>query len=252
MENATQRFTSRVETYIKYRPTYPSEVIELLRKECELTPNSVVADIGSGTGILTELLLRNGNEVFGVEPNEAMRTAGEQLIGAYPKFRSVAGSAEATTLPSASLDLITAGQAFHWFDRRAARVEFARILKPKGHVTLIWNDRRLDSTPFLRGYEQLLKRFGTDYAKVQEFDPTNEIFEFFGPRGFQVKKFDNRQQFDFTGFKGRVFSASYTPEPGDENFEPMVKALNELFNFHEENGQVAFEYDTKVYYGQLS
>ena len=252
MSNPAERFTTRVEAYAKYRPGYPLEVIELLSSECGLAPTSVVADVGSGTGILSELLLKNGNDVFGVEPNEAMRTAAAHLLRAYPKFRMIAGSAEATTLPAASVDLITAGQAFHWFDARAARNEFRRILKPNGFVALIWNDRRLDSTPFLRGYEELLRQFGTDYAKVQAFDGQNEIETFFAPHGFKLKEFESRQQFDFSGFKGRVFSASYTPELGHPNFEPMVDALNQLFDTHQENGQVAFEYDTKVYYGQLA
>ena len=251
MSNSAERFTTRVETYAKYRPGYPAEVIQLLRSECGLTPEAVVADVGSGTGILTELLLKNGNVVFGVEPNEAMRTAGTSLLRAYPKFKTIAGSAEATTLPAASVDLITAGQAFHWFDATAARREFGRIIKPKGFVALIWNDRRLDSTPFLRDYEELLRNFGTDYAKVQEFDGESLIASFFAPHGFKFKRFPNRQDFDFEALKGRVFSASYTPEPGDPKFEPMVEALNRLFNAHQQNGQVAFEYDTKVYYGQL-
>ena len=158
MSSPTERFTSRVETYIKYRPTYPAAVIDLLRSECGLTADAIVADVGSGTGILSELVLKNGNEVIGVEPNQAMRLAAEHLLSSYPRFRSVEGSAEASTLPAASVDLITAGQAFHWFDATAARREFARILKPNGSVALIWNDRQLDSTEFLRGYEALLRQ----------------------------------------------------------------------------------------------
>lgn len=252
MQSSTERFTSRVETYAKYRPSYPTQVIELLRSECGLTPDALVADVGSGTGILSELLLKNGNVVIGVEPNEAMRRAAESILRGYPKFQSVNGSAEATTLPAASVNLITAGQAFHWFDAAAARKEFERILKQDGFTALIWNDRRLDSTEFLRNYEALLRQFGTDYAKVQEFDPRNQITEFFAPHEFKYREFPNRQEFDFEGFKGRVLSASYTPEPGNPNFEPMLQALQELFDSHHENGMVAFDYDTRVFYGQFS
>ena len=251
MSSSTERFTTRVQNYVKYRPTYPPEVIELLRLECGLTADAVVADVGSGTGILSELLLKNGNKVIGVEPNEAMRTAGAELLRTYPKFTSVAGSAEATTLPPASVDLITAGQAFHWFDASAARKEFARVLKPKGFVVLIWNDRRLDATGFLRGYELFLKQFGTDYAKVQQFDPRNDIAGFFAPGGFKLKDFPNRQEFDFAGLKGRVLSASYVPEPGHAKYESMLEALKELFLAHQEKGMVSFEYDTRVFYGQI-
>jgi ubiquinone/menaquinone biosynthesis C-methylase UbiE len=251
MPSSIERFTSRVETYAKYRPTYPPEVIQLLVAECGMTPNAVVADVGCGTGILAELLLKNENEVLGVEPNPAMRAAAENQLRNYPKFRSVAGTAEATTLPPRSVDLITVGQAFHWFDASAARVEFARILRPKGFVALIWNDRRLDSTEFLRNYEALLRKYGTDYAKVQEINPRDVITSFFAPNEFKVKKFPNHQEFDFEGFEGRVFSSSYTPEQGNPSFEPMLKALRELFDTHQHKERVAFEYDTKVFYGQL-
>jgi len=252
MSSPTERFTSRVETYAKYRPTYPIAVVDLLRAECSLSPQAIVADVGSGTGILSELLLKNGNEVLGVEPNRAMRLAAEHLLSGYHSFRSIDGAAEATTLPSDSVDLITAGQAFHWFDAAATRREFARILKPEGYVALIWNDRQLDSTEFLRAYEALLREYGTDYAKVQEFNGESLIAEFFAPRGFTLKQFPNRQDFDYEGFKGRVLSASYTPEPGQPNFEPMLKALRELFDNYQADGKVAVEYDTKVFYGQLT
>ena len=252
MLSSTERFTSRVESYAKYRPGYPAEIIELLRSECGLTPSALVADVGSGTGILSELLLKNGNKVVGVEPNEAMRVAAENLLRGYSQFQSVNGSAEATTLPQSSVNLITAGQAFHWFDAKAARDEFVRILKPEGFVALIWNDRRLSSTKFLRFYEALLREYGTDYAKVQEFDPREQIAAFFAPQEFKYKEFPNSQEFDFEGFKGRVLSASYTPEPGNPQFEPMLKALQALFDSCEENGSVAVEYDTRVFYGRLA
>lgn len=252
MTSFIDRFTSRVDTYAKYRPGYPAAVIELLISECGLTPAALVADVGSGTGILSELLLKNGNTVVGVEPNLAMRVAAEKLLRGYSQFQSVNGAAEATTLPSASVNLITAGQAFHWFDAAAARKEFARILKPEGFVALIWNDRRLDATEFLRDYETLLRKYGTDYAKVQEFDPRAQITQFFSPQEFKYKEFDNRQEFGFEGFKGRVLSASYTPEPGNPNFEPMLKALQQLFDSYERNGIVAFDYETRVFYGRLS
>lgn len=251
MTNVTERFTTRVETYVKYRPGYPAEVLELLKSECGLTSDAVVADVGSGTGIFSELLLRNGNHVFGVEPNEAMRAAGEQLLQGYPKFTTIEGSAEGTTLPPSSVDLITACQAFHWFDGARARAEFVRILKPEGFVALIWNDRRLDSTPFLRDYEDLLLNLGTDYAQVRELNATSEIAKFFAPEEFRLRSFANVQEFDFEGLKGRVLSASYTPEPGHPNFEPMLNRLQELFKTYADKGKIAFEYDTKVYYGQL-
>ncbi|HEX2269365.1 MAG TPA: class I SAM-dependent methyltransferase, partial [Pyrinomonadaceae bacterium] len=166
MPQSVERFTSRVENYARYRPGYPTEIVDLLKTACDLTPASVVADIGSGTGKLSEIFLANGNVVIGVEPNAAMREVAEKIFNDEPLFRSVDGSAEATTLADSSVDMVVAGQAFHWFDHERARVEFARILRPGGWVVLLWNDRRVGSTPFLAAYEQLLQTYGTDYRAV--------------------------------------------------------------------------------------
>lgn len=251
MPDAVERFTTRVDTYIRYRPGYPPEVLALLESECGINKKSVVADVGSGTGKLAELLLKNGNNVFCVEPNAAMRAAAEKLLKDYPGFISIAGSAEATTLRRNSIDLITAGQAFHWFDARKTRVEFERILKPGGFVALIWNDRRLESTHFLREYEQLLLKYGTDYEKVRSENATRSIPEFFAPASLKSRSFDNVQKFDFESLKGRLLSSSYTPQAGHPNFEPMIACLHEIFEANQRDDAVTFEYDTKVYYGRL-
>lgn len=251
MLDSVSRFTTRVENYAKYRPTYPPGLIELLKAECGLTAESVIADVGSGTGILSELLLQNGNKVFGVEPNNAMRMVAESLLTAYPQFFSVEGAAESTTLPSRSVNAVTAGQAFHWFDTARARAEFARILKPPGWVVLVWNERRLDSSPFLLDYEQLMMSYGTDYQRVRYENINSEIPSFFAPQLFKLESFDNSQEFDFEGLQGRVFSSSYTPEPGDPSFNPMMEQLRKIYETHQKNGHVAFEYDTKVYYGHI-
>ena len=252
MVDSISRFNSRVENYAKFRPTYPRRLIDLLKADCGLTEASRVADVGSGTGILSEMFLRNGNTVFGVEPNTQMRSVAENLLSKYHLFKSIDGAAEATTLDSQSIDIVTAAQAFHWFDRTLARVEFARILKPKGWVALIWNERRLDSTPFLRAYEQLMLRHGTDYHKVRHENVTGEIANFFAPHEFQRQSFANIQTFDFESLKGRVLSSSYAPGAEHPGFEPMIASLREIFEEHQQDGTVAFEYDTKVYYGRLS
>ena len=161
--NPTQRFSDRVENYVRYRPSYPKEVLSILQEETEFTSASVIADVDSGTGISTKLFLENGNTVYGVEPNQKMRQAAEAFLQAYPHFRSIAGTAEATTLPDQLVDYVVAAQAFHWFNIPATRQEFARVLKPDGWVVLLWNSRRLNSTPFLQAYEALLQQYGTDY-----------------------------------------------------------------------------------------
>lgn len=252
MKNPAQRFSSRVDNYVRYRPGYPPEVLELLKSECGLRPDSVVADIAFGTGILTHMLLAKGNRVFGVEPNSAMRRAGEELLAHYPRFTSIAGTAEATTLAHQSVDFVTAAQSAHWFDREKARCEFVRILKPGGWVVLLWNERRTDSTPFLRDYEKLLLTYGTDYQDVRHEHTTAAIAMFYAPSPFQAHVFENRQEFDYPALEGRLLSSSYTPQADDPNHAPMLCELHRLFDSHQVNGHVTFEYDTRVYYGQLA
>lgn len=251
--NSTQRFSSRVENYVRYRPAYPPAIIPFLAGECGLTPNDVIADIGSGTGLLAKLFLDNGNRVIGVEPNREMREAGERFLAAYPHFVSLNGTAEATALPDASVDAIIAGQAFHWFDAQQARREFLRILKPAGWVALIWNARRVDSSPFQREYDQMLRAYSEEYARANHQDTvTGAVIEaFFGQRVGQAR-FDNAQQFDFDGLLGRLMSSSYAPEAGHPNHAPLAKALRDLFEAHQQAGRVTFEYDTEMYYAQLS
>src|ERR1700726_4293608 len=153
--DSKQRFSNRVADYLRYRPGYPSELLDVLRKECDLRPGQVIADIGSGTGFLSEMFLKTGNRVYGIEPNEAMRKAGEEYLASYDSFVSIDASAEATTLENGTIDFVTAGQAFHWFVPAAARREFQRILKPGGWIVVMWNDRQLDSA-FANAYEDLL------------------------------------------------------------------------------------------------
>jgi SAM-dependent methyltransferase len=252
MTDPVTRFSNRADNYAKYRPSYPAGVIDILKSDCGLTETSIVGDVGSGTGILTELFLKNGNRVFGIEPNAAMRSSAERSLQGFPKFTSIDATAEATTMKPASVEFVTAAQAFHWFDRAKARREFARILKPRGWVVLIWNERRLDSTPFLRAYEDLLLRYGTDYAKVRHENVTTEIDQFYAPETFRLQTLENFQQFDFDALKGRVLSSSYTPDPEHPGFGPMLDELEQLFNAHRREGRVSFEYETRIYYGRLS
>ena len=248
----TGRFSTRVADYVKYRPGYPGNVLRLLEDECGLTTGAVVADVGSGTGLLSELFLRNGNRVYGVEPNREMREAGENLLASYTNFVSVDGRAEATTLDDASVDFVTAGQAFHWFDPPRARHEFLRILRPGGWVVLVWNDRRTGGTPFLEEYERLLVRYGTDYKAVSgKYAEESMLAALFGPSQMLTKTFDNEQVFDFEGLRGRLTSSSFTPEPGHPDFDPMMRELEALFRRHERGGRVVVTYDTKVFYGRL-
>ena len=251
MTNSTERFSSRVENYIRYRPHYPQGVIELLRTNCALTGNSIVADIGSGTGILSELFLANGNQVFGVEPNAAMRHAAESLLATETRFQSVDGTAEHTGLLDACADFVAAGQAFHWFQRDDAKREFKRVLKPAGWVVLVWNERTSAASAFGDAYEQLLIEYATDYEVVnQRSMSANLLAEFF--TGDHVSRtLANSQHFDFDGLNGRLMSSSYAPELGHPKHDAMVAALRKIFDTHQTNGKVMFAYDTNVYAGRL-
>ena len=249
--NATSRFSDRVENYVRYRPGYPPEALQTLKDECGLTPSHVIAEIASGTGIWTRMLLNNGNRVFGIEPNAEMRNAGERLLASFPNFTSIAGTAEATTLADHSVDFITAAQAAHWFDRSRARREFVRILKSAGWLVLLWNERLTDSTEFLRKYEQLLLTYGTDYTEVRHERTTESVNEFFDPAPYRERAFDMRQEFDYAGVEGRLLSSSYAPGPGHPKHEPMLRELRHIFQACAVNGRIMFEYKTRLYFGHL-
>ena len=253
MTRSTERFGRRVESYVRSRPSYPQALIELLEVECGLTPGWAVADIGSGTGILSRLFLESGCRVYGVEPNLEMRRAGEALLATHRFFTSLDGTAEDTGLPDAAVDLVAAGQAFHWFEAKAARREFSRLLRPQGWVVLVWNDRRKQGSPFLQAYEELLLAYGTDYQKVDHTRVgLKKIQSFFGREPVGTAAFDNHQSFRFEGLKARLLSSSYTPGPNHPRHTDMLRALREIFEAFEVDDHVSIEYDTQVYYGPLT
>lgn len=248
------RFSDRVDNYVKYRPHYPDEVFEFFVSEKIIGKDSVVADIGSGTGISSELFLKNDIKVFAVEPNEEMRHAAENLLQAYADrnlFVSVNANAEKTTLKDNSIDLVVCAQAFHWFDKQVFKKECQRILKPGGQVALIWNDRKTDTTDFLKVYEDFLIMFGTDYLKVNHKNVQDKtVFDdFFNENNCKEKMFYNFQDVNFEGLKGRVLSSSYMPNEGHPDFDHMIYCLKKIFMRYQQNGVVRLDYDTKIYYG---
>jgi SAM-dependent methyltransferase len=264
--DAKQRFSSRVADYVRYRPGYPSALIDVLHKDCGLRREHIVADIGSGTGLLSKVFLENGNHVIGVEPNAEMRAAGDEFLAEYTNFSSVDGSSEVTTLASTSVDFITVAQAFHWFEPEATRREFARILMPGGWVVVMWNDRRIGETSFGRAYEDLLVRYGMDYKAVREAYPeAAQMRDFLAdPReekavaglphskeNFRRVELPNFQEFDFEGLAGRLRSSSYAPREDHAKYEPMMDALRKLFDANQKFGRVRMEYTTQIYFGRL-
>jgi SAM-dependent methyltransferase len=246
------RFSDRAEDYAKYRPHYSPEVVQALQQACGLRPEHLIADVGCGPGLLAEIFLDNGNRVIGVEPNREMRRAGEDYLAAYPKFSMVDGSAEATSLPDASIDFVVAGQAFHWFRPDETSIEFARILKPVGLAVLVWHDRNVDSAPFLRAYEDFIRRHSIDYEQVtHKYLASYAALEhFFAPNKMTLIQQRNQQRLDFDGLRGRLLSSSYIPKSG-ERYEAMSSELPQLFSSHAAEGHVVLQYDTKIYFGHL-
>lgn len=247
----TERFSKTVDNYVKYRPSYPKEVLELLKTECNLQKDTVIADIGSGTGLLTKILLENDNQVYGVEPNAEMRHAGEHFLHGFSNFTSIDGGSENTKLTTNSVDIITAATAFHWFEPVKTKKEFQRILKQPGWVVLIWNVRDIENA-LVAEYEDLITKFGTDYktSSASTFDRTATA-DFFAPFTMQEAEFNNKQIFDWEGFKGRLLSSSYSLQKGDKNYEEMLLALQQIFKKYEKDGIITFTYKTKIYYGRL-
>lgn len=249
---ATERFSGRVADYVRYRPGYPPAALEPLARDCGLGPGSTVADVGAGTGIWTGRLLESGCRVLALEPNREMRDAGRRHLGASARVSWLDGTAESTGLGDATVDLVTAAQAFHWFDRRSARQELARILRPGGWLAVIWNERRKDRPPFMADYERLLLEWAIDYERI---DHTRigraDLESFFAPAELREFHCANRQVLDLAGLEGRLRSCSYAPGPEHPDHEPMMAQLRRIFAARQQDGRVAIDYDCRVYYGRL-
>lgn len=253
MSAPTERFTQTVENYQKYRPGYPHEILIPLREQCGLNKESIIADIGSGTGFLTKLFLENDNEVYGVEPNVAMRAMAEENLKDFKKFHSIAATAEKTTLADNSIDCIVAGTAFHWFDATAAQKEFKRILKSPGYVALIWNVRAVEKSQVMADYETLIEDYARDYKNTgaEKFDKT-AVEGFFSPYQMHYYSIANKQIFDWEGLQGRLLSSSYSLRSDDAKYSEMIAALKRIFDRHQVNNQIEFVYEAKMYFGQLN
>ncbi len=247
---STDRFTDRVDAYVRYRPSYPDAILDAIVARAKLAPGSVIADVGSGTGISSQLWLKRGYTVNAIEPNAAMRAAAEAQLGALPGFHSINATAEATTLPDASVELVFAAQAVHWFKRESAKAELARISKAPGWAAVVWNERLID-TPMLAAYERALRDHATDYANVDHRNVDAETIKAFfasAPERFSAQ---NEQRFDRTGFFGRALSSSYVPPPGHPQHDAMMSALAQIWAAHAVNGSVVFRYETIAWLGQL-
>jgi len=244
------RFSDRVEDYVRHRPDYPAALLDWLRREHGVTPDWRVADIGAGTGISTKMFLDAGHAVVAVEPNAAMRAAATRWLGGDVRFSAVGGSAEATGLRTASVDLVSAAQAFHWFDPLSVRTEWARILRPGGLIAIYWNTRRLGGTPFLAGYERILLEHGMDYVSVAErYADDARMIAWFGAGFRGSASFAHAQRLGFDAIVGRTLSSSYAPRVDQPGNAAMLAALRALFDSTQSDDHVSMDYDTRIFVG---
>lgn len=246
-----QRFSDRVENYIRFRPGYPDSVVDYFEQSLGLTTEHLIADIGVGPGQSALPFLKRGYSVVGVEPNLEMREAGVELLSSYP-YRAVDGAAEATTLPDNSVDFILAGQAFHWFDIDLVRPEFQRIMKPGAWMVIMWNTRRED-LPHLLDYELFLQSYSSDYLEIKGRTQSEEVLRnFFSLGTFRKESFVNQQELDFDGLKGRYLSCSYAYNEGHPRMPETLDVLKALFDRYAEEGYFRLGYYTQLYLGKLS
>lgn len=244
--DAKSRFTGRAGAYAKYRPPYPRGILEILAGEASFGSGSVVADIGSGTGILSSLFLENGNTVYCVEPNADMRSAAEETLSSFSGFRSVAGSAEETSLQDKSVDLVTAGQSFHWFNPSTASLELRRISR-NGTAAVIYNTR--DRTGGLNtDYRELVSRFGRNFSPVM--GPVEEGLRLFFS-SYRRFTLPNNRWLTLDGLRGRLLSASYMPAEGEPAYGELMEAISDVFERHQKDGKVLMEMTTEIYLGSL-
>ena len=248
MKAPEERFSGRVENYVRFRTGYPDALIDFLESECGLTADAFIADLGSGTGTLTRMLLDHGNTVFAIEPNAEMRFKAEQLLGHYERFKSVDATAESTTLPDECVDFVTAGRALQWFDAPVALREMGRILKPGGWALVVWNRRRNPPTALLAAYENMLRTYCRDYGALDK--RRGAAIDLLHQSGFKLETLEHPKEFDLEQLKGLVLSLSVSPDQGDPSYQPMLSALEEIFEKYQSNGQVRFDYTTTIYFGR--
>ncbi len=250
MKNNVASFTGRVEEYAKYRPGYPEQIVSLLESKIEFDQSKDIADVGCGTGKLSRVFLNNGNLVFGVEPNDEMRMKSEKLLSKFINFISVEGTAENTMLATNSVDVITVGQAFHWFDLKKTKKEFKRILKKDGYVVIVWNERK-NASQVMKAVNKILLSLNQEHEEAEKnLVDKNLLNTFYGVEKINKSTFPNFQMLDLAGLKGRIQSISYVPEKGDVN-KRIMNEIKDVFEKYNNGGQVKIEYTTKVFWGKL-
>ena len=251
LSSPTARFSVRADFYSKYRPGYPKGLVEALQKETGFSSRHIVADIGSGTGLLSRAFLENGNMVLGVEPNARMRRYAEANLRLFPNFVSVNGTAEESTLPANSVDLVAVGQALHWFDPSDAVREFSRISKPAGRLCVAYNENRRGSG-FMDAFQKVTDRNESRRRRVPDVD-SRYASRFFENGRFSESILKNEQRLDYEGLVGRLLSASHMPAPREQSrVRKLRRDVRSLFDAYQSEGTVRLLYDTRLFIGRVS
>ncbi len=251
--DSKERFSGRAEDYARYRPHYPKETAAAILREFDLRAPALVADVGCGTGISSEPFLEAGCRVIGIEPNSDMRAAAKQWLEGESRFEAMDGSAENTGLESGSIDLYLAGQAFHWFNITQARAEAIRILKPPRRAVLMWNDRLASASPFMRDFSAFLDECHKSAGTARRSDPDGGDYdEFFGAGRWKTLKIAHEREMTEEVLVGGVFSASYSPNRGGDGADAVAEEAKMIFVRHASGGKVRMEYETSLYFGEIS
>jgi len=251
MVDARSLFNGKASIYSRYRPDYPKDLLKMLEKETGFNRNWIVADIGSGTGIMSRLFLENGNHVYCIEPNDDMRSESIKLTSSFLKCKVLKGTAENTGLDTDSIDIIVAGQSFHWFDPVAAKKEMTRVLKPGGFAALIWNNRSERENSLSKEYDYICSKYSHNYQGTGNSRIESDTFITFFHNGFKKFETPNYQKLNLDGILGRYFSTSYALQPQDPEYGDAVESLKKLFRKFEKNGYATMEYETQIFLGQL-
>jgi SAM-dependent methyltransferase len=248
---STERFTNRADVYARYRPGYPDGVIDVLRDRAGLQPHHVIADVGAGTGLFSALFVRHGYRTLAVEPNAAMRAYAEDQLGQRPNFESIVGTAEATGLGDASVDFITVGSAFHWFDAARTRPEFVRILRPGGLLVLGSHQRRVELGGVAAALEEFLQRHRRGPHPLRGEERRAAVAAFYGGE-MREADVEHSQRLDVEGLRGLALSYSSLPMPGEEGHEALMADLEAAFAQHQHDGFVDIAYRAHLTFGPLA
>ena len=248
----THKFDGRAADYAAARPSYAEGLFDCLFERYGLAAGIPVADVGAGTGLFTEQLLKRGCIVYAVEPNEDMRHEAESRLSMYGGFISIAGDAARTGLADHSVHMVTAAQAFHWFDKELFKNECKRILKENGTIAIMWNF--LDYKKELEGKIIDIQKKYTKltFNASEEKQRDEDIIQFFGENKYKLKIYENNYLQNYENFIGNQLSMSYSLKESDEKYNEYVSKFKKLFEEFSEDNMVTIHNNTYCYFGNVN